>query len=464
MEIDEGNYKEKFGWQDRIEYTFKTRKGIDEEIVKEISRVKNEPEWMLEKRLIALKIFNSKPNPKWGVDLSNIDYNSIIYYAKPTEKKSSKWEDLPEEIRDTFDKLGIPEAERSFFLGTEAQYDSEVVYSHVKEMLEKQGAVFISTDDAVKKYPDIVKKYFGSVVPPTDNKFAALNTAVWSGGSFVYVPKGVKLSVPLQAYFRINAEGIGQFERTLIVADEGSEVTYEEGCTAPIYSSTSLHAGVVEIVALKGAHVRYITVQNWSKNIYNMVTQRAHAYENAYVEWIGADIGSKANMIYPCVMLKGRNAKGKIISVSLAGKDQVKDTGGKVYHLAPNTSSQIVSKSVSSSNGATTYRGLLHIAEGAENAIATMRCDSLLVGNESKTSTYPYIKISDESASVTHEATTGKIGDDQLFYLMSRGMSEEDATAMIVLGFIDPLAKELPFEYSIELKRLVEIDLSHAVG
>ncbi|MEM0150096.1 MAG: Fe-S cluster assembly protein SufB, partial [Candidatus Micrarchaeaceae archaeon] len=319
LEYNESNYKQKYGWSDKIDYAFKTRRGIDEEIVRQISASKNEPEWMLEKRLLAYKVFKSKPDPHWGADLGGIDYNSIYYYMKPTDRKSTSWEDMPKDIKSTFDKLGVPETEKKFFIGTEAQYDSEVVYSHVREQLEAQGVIFMSTDDAVKKHPELIKKYFGTVVPAADNKFAALNTAVWSGGSFVYVPKGAKVSMPLQAYFRMNAEEVGQFERTLIIADEGSEVTYTEGCTAPIYTKASLHAGVVEIIALKNAHVRYITVQNWSKNVYNMVNQRAHAYEGAFVEWIGADIGSKVNMIYPCVMLKEKGARGSILTVSIAG-------------------------------------------------------------------------------------------------------------------------------------------------
>ncbi|MGC8652252.1 MAG: Fe-S cluster assembly protein SufB [Candidatus Micrarchaeia archaeon] len=461
-QIDE--YKKKYGWNTRVNYAFKTRKGLDEEVVRQISVSKGEPDWMLEKRLTGYSVFKSRPDPTWGADLSGIDYDDIYYYMNPTDVTSNKWDDVPQEIKETFDKLGVPEAERKFFAGTEAQFDSEVVYSHVKAELEKQGIIFISTDEAVKKHPDLVKKYFGTVIPPNDNKFAALNTAVWSGGSFVYVPKGVKVAMPLQAYFRINAEKVGQFERTLIIADEGADVTYIEGCTAPIYMSASLHSAVVELIAMKGAHIRYVTIQNWSKNVYNLVTQRAHAYENASVEWIDANIGSKANMKYPSIFLKGRGARGSILSVAVAGRDQTQDSGGKVYHLAPDTTSQIVSKSVSSDNGLTTYRGLLEVSKDAENAKSAIRCDALLVSDDSRTNTYPYMKIKNASTTVTHEATTGRIGEDQLFYLMSRGMSEEEAMAMIVLGFLDPLARELPLEYSIELKRLIMLDMSNSVG
>jgi Fe-S cluster assembly protein SufB len=461
----QGNeYKKRYGFSDKFDYTFKTKKGIDESIVREISKIKGEPEWMLEKRLIGYSQFKLKPTPRWGADLSGIDYDDIYYYMEPTDKKSSNWKDVPEEIKNTFDKLGIPEAERKFFAGAEAQYDSEVVYSHVKEELSKDGVIFISTDEAVKKYPDLMKKYFGTVIPPTDNKFAALNTAVWSGGSFIYVPKGVKVKMPLQAYFRINTEKAGQFERTLIIADEGAEVTYIEGCTAPIYMSSSLHSAVVEIIALKGAHVRYVTVQNWSKNVYNLVTQRAFAYENASVDWIDANIGSKVNMKYPSVYLKEKGAKGSVLSVAIAGPNQIQDSGGKIYHLAPDTTSQIISKSVSAGNGMTTYRGLLHVSKNATNVKSTVKCEALLLDKESKTSTFPYMEINEENATITHEARTGKVGDEEMFYLMSRGLSEDEALTTIVMGFLDQLANELPFEYSIELKRLIKLDMPGSVG
>jgi Fe-S cluster assembly protein SufB len=462
--VKDAEYLAQYGFNDTFEYKFKTKKGLSEEIVREISAMKGEPEWMLDKRLAGYRQFLAKPTPQWGGNLNDIDYNDIYYYLKPTDKKGSNWEDVPEEIKRTFDRLGIPEAERRFFAGAEAQYDSEVVYSHIREDLAKDGVVFISTDEAVKKYPELVKKYFGTVIPPTDNKFAALNTAAWSGGSFIFIPKGVKVKLPLQAYFRINSEKAGQFERTLIIASEGADVVYLEGCTAPIYLSSSLHSAVVELVAHKGAHIRYVTIQNWSKNVYNLVTQRAIAYESAHVEWLDANIGSKLNMKYPSVYLKGKGAKGEILSVAVAGPGQVQDSGGKIYHLAPDTTSQIISKSVSSGDGITTYRGLLHIAENASNVKSTVRCDALLLDRESKTNTFPYMEIKRADATITHEASTGKVGEEQLFYLMSRGMSEEDALTTIVLGFIDPLAKALPLEYSLELRRLIKLDMSNSVG
>jgi Fe-S cluster assembly protein SufB len=463
---EEKTYSELYGFSDPTDkYTFKAPKGLSEAVVMEISKQKNEPDWMLKKRLDALKIFEKKNMPTWGADLSGIDFDDVYYYMKPTDKpKSDTWDKVPEDIKKTFDKLGIPEAERKFFAGAEIQYDSDVVYGHIRKDLEKQGVIFTDTDNAVKKYPELIKKYFGTVIPASDNKFSALNTAVWSGGSFIYVPKGVTVSIPLQAYFRINAEKAGQFERTLIVADEGSEVSYVEGCTAPIYISSSLHSAVVEIVAHKNAHVRYVTIQNWSKNVYNLVTQRAFAYENAYVEWIDANIGSKVNMKYPSVYLKERGAKGEVLSVAVAGNKQLQDSGGKIYHLAPDTTSRIISKSVSKGSGITTYRGLLHIAQNATNSKSIVRCDALLLDKEAKTNTYPYNEIKAEDATISHEATLGKIGDDQLFYLMSRGLSEEDALATIVLGFIEPLVKVLPMEYSVELKRLIKLDTSNSVG
>ena len=399
-----------------------------------------------------------------GGDLSDINFNDVYYYLKPKGGKSSSWDKVPEDIKRTFDKLGIPEAERKFFSGAEIQYDSEVVYGKVKEELEKQGVIFTDMDSAVKKYPELVKKYFGTIIPPTDNKFAALNTAVWSGGSFIYVPKGVKVAMPLQAYFRINAEKAGQFERTLIIADEDADVTYIEGCTAPIYMSSSLHAAVVELVAHKNAHIRYVTIQNWSKNVYNLVTQRAFAYENAYVEWIDGNIGSRVNMKYPSVYLKEQGAKGEVLSIAVAGEGQTQDSGGKILHLAPNTSSKIISKSVSKGSGVASYRGLLYISKDAANVKSTVRCDALLLDEHSKTNTYPYMEVYRDDATITHEAAVGKIGEEQLFYLMSRGMSEDDAVATIVLGFIEDLAKVLPLEYSLELKRLIKLDTSGGVG
>lgn len=460
----DADYKERYGFSDKTEYAYKTRKGLDEDIVKEISKIKGEPDWMLEKRLTGYKVFKSRPMPTWGADLSGIDFDDVYYYVKPGGKKEDAWEKVPEDIKRTFDKLGIPEAERKFFSGAEIQYDSEVVYGHVREELEKQGVIFTDTDSAIKKYPDLVKKYFGTVIPPSDNKFAALNTAVFSGGSFIYVPKGVKVAMPLQAYFRINAEKAGQFERTLIIADDGADVTYIEGCTAPIYMSSSLHSAVVEIVVNKDAHVRYVTIQNWSRNVYNLVTQRAFAYENAHMEWIDANIGSKVNMKYPSVYLKGRGAKGETLSVAVAGENQVQDSGAKMLHLAPDTVSKIISKSVSKKNGVSSYRGQLYISKDASNVKSTVRCDALLLDKESKTNTYPYMEIKREDATITHEAAVGKIGEEQLFYLMSRGLTEEEALTTAVLGFLDPLTKALPMEYSIELKRLIKLDTSNSVA
>ncbi len=388
----------------------------------------------------------------------------IYTYLKPKAREATNWDDVPKEIKDTFEKLGVPESERKFFAGAEAQFDSEAVYSSVKKELEKLGVIFTDTDTAVKKYPDIVKKYFGTIVPPLDNKFAALNTAVWSGGSFIYVPKGVKVTLPLQAYFRINAESAGQFERTLIIADEGSEVTYLEGCTAPIYSSTSLHSAVVEIYVAKDAHVRYITIQNWSKNVYNLVTQRAHVKENGHMEWVDFNIGSKLNMKYPSVFLMEPRAKGDILSVAVASANQVQDSGGKAYHLAPETVSKIVSKSISIGNGETTYRGLVHIAKNAENSISSTQCDAMMVDDASKTNTFPYTDIKNETSTLSHEASVGRIGQEQLVYLESRGIKEEDAKALILLGFIQPLTEVIPLEYSIELSRLIRLELQNAVG
>ena len=460
---EENEYLKLYGFRDKTEYS-EIQKGLSEGTVRFISKSKGEPDWMLDKRLAGYRTFVSKPVPTWGADLSKIDYDDIYYYLKPKANKSDAWENVPEDIKKTFDKLGVPEAERKFFAGAEAQYDSEVVYHHVKEELEKQGVIFTDTDTAVKKYPELVKKYFGTIIPPTDNKYAALNTAVWSGGSFIYVPKGVKVVMPLQAYFRINAEKAGQFERTLIVADEGADVTYIEGCTAPIYISSSLHSAVVEIVVHKNAHVRYVTVQNWSKNVYNLVTQRAYAYENAHMEWLDANIGSKTNMKYPSIFLKGSGSKGDILSIAVAGENQVQDSGGKVYHLAPNTTSQIISKSVSKGSGVASYRGLVHVDKRATNSSAAVKCDALLLDDSARTNTYPYEEIYADDAFVSHEAAVGRLGEDELFYLMSRGMKEDDAIATIVLGFIDPLVKALPLEYSLELKRLIKLDTTNAVG
>jgi Fe-S cluster assembly protein SufB len=454
----------KYNFRDIVDYEILLPKGLNEDIVREISRIKNEPSWMEEFRVKAFKIFMEKPMPTWGVDLSKLRFDEIHYYARPTSKKGRSWDEVPEYIKRTFERLGIPEAERKFLAGVGGQYDSEVVYHNLRKELEKQGVIFVDTDTAVREYPEIVKKYFGTVVPPNDNKFAALNSAVWSGGSFIYVPEGVKVEMPLQAYFRINAQNIGQFERTLIIAEPYSEVHYIEGCTAPIYLSHSLHSAVVEIIAKKGAKVRYTTIQNWSIDVYNLVTKRAHAYEEARVEWVDANIGSKATMKYPSVYLLGKYATAEIISVAFAGKGQHQDTGGKVIHLAPYTSSRITSKSVSKDGGRTTYRGLLHVAKGARGVKASVRCDALLLDEYSKTDTYPYVEILEDDATVTHEATVGKISEDQLFYLMSRGIPEVEALNMIVLGFFEPFIKELPMEYAVEMNRLLRLEMTGSVG
>ena len=457
------NYEAKYGFRTNVEYV-PFRKGLDEEVVKEISRLKHEPKWMLEKRLLGYKVFKSKPLPKWGPDLSGIDFDDIYYYRAPNAQKGASWEEIPDEIKQTFEKLGVPEAERKFFAGVEAQFDSNAVYANIRDQLEKLGVIFTDTDTAVKEYGDIVEKYFGTVIPPTDNKFAALNTAVWSGGSFIYVPKGVKVPLPLNAYFRINSESFGQFERTLIIAEEGADVVYTEGCTAPLYSTTSLHAAVVEVIAKKNAHVRYITVQNWSKNIYNLVTQRAHAYENASVEWYDMNIGSRINMKYPSIFLKEPNSKGEVISVALASDGQVLDSGGKIYHLAPNTSSRLISKSVAKGSGIASFRGLVSIAENAENAVASSSCNTLLLDTNTKTTTYPYFEIKNRTATVAHEAKVGKLSDKMLFYLKSRGISEDDAVSLVVFGFIKDFAEKLPLDYVLELKRLIKLNMAGSVG
>ena len=455
----------KYDFKDSTEmYVYLSKKGLSKGTVEEISKLKGEPQWMLDFRLRSYEIFMKKPMPSWGGDLGKIDFNNIYYYAKASEKTEKDWDNVPADVKKTFEKLGIPEAEKKFLAGVGAQYESEVVYHHLREDLAKQGVKFLDTDNALKEEPELFRKYFGKIIPPEDNKFAALNSAVWSGGSFIYVPKGVKVDLPLQAYFRINAKNIGQFERTLIIADEGSEVHYIEGCTAPVYSSESLHSAVVELIALKGAKLRYTTIQNWSNDVYNLVTKRAYAYEGARVEWIDGNIGSKLTMKYPGIYLLGQRAHGETLSVAFAGKNQHQDTGAKMVHLAPNTTSRITSKSVSKGNGRTTYRGLLHVAKGATNVKASVRCDALLLDDISKTDTYPYMEINQEDATVTHEATVGKIGDEQIFYLMSRGFSEEDALTLIVNGFIEPFTKELPMEYAVELNRLVKMEMDGSVG
>jgi len=455
----------KYDFKDSTEmYVHLSKKGLTKDTVKEISQLKEEPEWMLDFRLRAYDVFMKKPMPQWGGDLNKIDFQNIFYYAKASEKTEKNWDDVPENVKNTFDKLGIPEAEKKFLAGVGAQYESEVVYHSLREDLAKQGVLFLDTDTALKEQPELFKKYFAKIIPPEDNKFSALNSAVWSGGSFIYIPPGVKVDMPLQAYFRINAENIGQFERTLIIADEGSEVHYIEGCTAPVYSSESLHVAVVELVAHKDAKLRYTTIQNWSNDVYNLVTKRAYAYEGATVEWIDGNIGSKLTMKYPGIYLMGRKAYGETLSIAFAGKNQHQDTGAKMVHLAPDTTSKITSKSVSRANGRSTYRGLLKVAKGATNVKSTVRCDALLLDDTSKTDTYPYMEIDQEDATVTHEATVGKIGDEQIFYLMSRGFSEEEALSLIVNGFMEPFTKELPMEYAVELNRLIKLEMDNSVG
>ncbi|WP_048119414.1 Fe-S cluster assembly protein SufB [Nitrosopumilus adriaticus] len=455
----------KYDFKDSTElYVHLSKKGLSKETVISISKMKKEPDWMLEFRLRSFEIFMKKPMPTWGGDLSVIDFQNIYYYAKASDKVEKNWDDVPDNVKKTFDKLGIPEAEKKFLAGVGAQYESEVVYHSLREDLAKQGVLFLDTDAALHEHPEIFKKYFGKIIPPEDNKFAALNSAVWSGGSFIYIPPGVKVDMPLQAYFRINAENIGQFERTLIIADEGSEVHYIEGCTAPVYSSESLHSAVVELVAHKDAKLRYTTIQNWSSDVYNLVTKRAYAYEGATVEWIDGNIGSKLTMKYPGIYLMGERAYGETLSIAFAGKGQHQDTGAKMVHLAPNTTSKITSKSVSRLDGRSTYRGLLNVAKGATNVKATVRCDALLLDDTSKTDTYPYMEINQEDATITHEATVGKIGDEQIFYLMSRGFSEEEALSLIVNGFMEPFTKELPMEYAVELNRLIKLEMDDSVG
>ncbi len=455
----------KYDFKDSTEmYVHLSKKGLSKDTVIEISKMKNEPQWMLDFRLRSYEIFMQKPMPTWGGDLSTIDFQNIYYYAKASEKTEKNWDDVPDNVKKTFDKLGIPEAEKKFLAGVGAQYESEVVYHSLREDLAKQGVLFLDTDQALIDHPEMFKKYFGKIIPPEDNKFAALNSAVWSGGSFIYVPPGVHIDMPLQAYFRINAENIGQFERTLIIVDEGAEVHYIEGCTAPVYSSESLHSAVVELVAHKDAKLRYTTIQNWSSDVYNLVTKRAYAYEGATVEWIDGNIGSKLTMKYPGVYLLGERAYGETLSIAFAGKGQHQDTGAKMVHLAPNTTSKVTSKSVSRADGRSTYRGMLHVAKGATGVKSTVRCDALLMGDTSKTDTYPYMVIDQEDATITHEATVGKIGDDQIFYLMSRGFSEEDALSLIVNGFMEPFTKELPMEYAVELNRLIKLEMDDSVG
>lgn len=454
-----------YGWHDSDEAGKKARRGLDEDVVRYISAQKNEPEWMLEQRLKALNTFEKKPMPTWGPDLSYINFDDFKYYVRSTEKQATTWDDLPEDIKNTYDKLGIPEAEKQRLVaGVAAQYESEVVYLQIREDLETQGVIFLDTDTALKEHPELFQEYFGTVVPAGDNKFSALNSAVWSGGSFVYVPKGVHVEIPLQAYFRINTENMGQFERTLIIVDEGAYVHYVEGCTAPIYQSDSLHSAVVEIIVKKNARCRYTTIQNWSNNVLNLVTQRSKVEEGGTMEWVDGNIGSKVTMKYPAVWMVGPHAKGEVLSAAFAGEGQTQDTGAKMQHMAPYTSSNIVSKSVARSGGRAAYRGLVRVAANAHHSVSNVECDALLVDNISRSDTYPYNDIRNDHVSLGHEATVSQVSEEQLFYLQSRGIAEDEATAMIVRGFVEPIAKELPMEYALELNRLIELQMEGSVG
>ncbi|MBY0359060.1 MAG: Fe-S cluster assembly protein SufB [Candidatus Obscuribacterales bacterium] len=459
------DYKYGFHMQE-ADYTFKSGKGLTPEIVTKISQMKNEPEWMLKFRLRSLDIFNKKPMPTWGNTkmLEDIDFANIHYFVRATDKQGSDWEEVPDSIKQTFDRLGIPEAERKFLAGVTAQYESEVVYHSIREDLEKQGVIFKDMDTALRENEDIVRKYFGTIIPPADNKFAALNSAVWSGGSFVWVPAGVKVEIPLQAYFRINTENMGQFERTLIIAEPGSYVHYIEGCTAPTYSSDSLHSAVVELIAQPGSHIRYTTIQNWSNNVYNLVTKRAVAHEAAKVEWVDGNLGSKLTMKYPAIYLMGPKAHGEVLSIAFAGEGQHQDAGAKMVHFAPDTTSIIVSKSISKDGGRTSYRGLIKVYPEAHNVKSSVRCDALLMDEESRSDTYPTMEIEEKDVTIEHEATVSKVGEDQLFYLMSRGLTQEEATTMIVNGFFEPFTKELPLEYAVELNRLIAMNMEGSVG
>jgi Fe-S cluster assembly protein SufB len=462
-ELDLGKYQ--LGWSDVEDYVFKPRKGLSEEIVREMSAMKREPGWMLDFRLAALRRFERKPMMRWFAEkMPDLDFDDIYYYIKPTDTQVDDWDKLPENVKNTWDKLGIPQAERKYLAGVTAQYESEVVYHRNREDLERMGVLFTDMDTAVREHPEIVRKWFGKIIPPGDNKFAALNSAVWSGGSFIYVPPGVTVDMPLQAYFRINAENMGQFERTLIIADEGAQVHYVEGCSAPVYSSDSLHSAVVELVALPGSRITYTTIQNWSTNVYNLVTKRARAEAEAHVEWIDGNIGSRLTMKYPSVYLMGPKASGEVLSVAYAGAGQILDTGAKMYHCAPETSSTIVSKSISKDGGHAAYRGKVHVDEGARKSKSFVRCDALILDERSVSETKPYMEVEERDAEIGHEATVSKIGDDQLFYLMSRGLSETQAMGMIVNGFIEPITRTLPMEYAVEWSRLIELQMDGSVG
>ena len=462
-ELDLGKYQ--LGWSDVEDYVFKPRKGLSEEIVREMSAMKGEESWMLDFRLSALRRFERKPMVRWFAEkMPELDFDDIYYYIKPTDRQVNEWDQLPESVKNTWDKLGIPQAERKYLAGVTAQYESEVVYHRNREDLERLGVLFTDMDTAVREHPEIVRKWFGKIIPPGDNKFAALNSAVWSGGSFIYVPPGVTVDMPLQAYFRINAENMGQFERTLIIADEGAQVHYVEGCSAPVYSSDSLHSAVVELVALPGSRITYTTIQNWSTNVYNLVTKRARAEAESHVEWIDGNIGSRLTMKYPSVYLMGPKASGEVLSVAYAGAGQILDTGAKMFHSAPETTSTIISKSISKDSGRTTYRGKVHVDEGARRAKSFVRCDALILDEDSVSETKPYMEVEERDAEIGHEATVSKIGDDQLFYLMSRGLTESQAMGMIVNGFIEPITRTLPMEYAVEWSRLIELQMDGSVG
>jgi Fe-S cluster assembly protein SufB len=462
VDIDLGAYK--LGWHDEVDYTFRAKKGLSEDVIRDMSRMKGEPQWMLDFRLKAYQRFLRRPIPTWGGGglLEDIDFDDIYYYVKPEGTQAKDWDMVPESIKETYEKLGIPEAERKYLAGVSAMYDSETVYHRNREDLEKLGVLFCDMDTALREYPDIVKQYFGTVIPPNDNKFAALNSAVWSGGSFIYVPPGVHVDQPLQAYFRINSENMGQFERTMIIIDEGAFAHYIEGCSAPIYTTDSLHAAVVEIVVKRGGRCRYTTIQNWSNDVYNLVTKRAAAYGDATMEWVDANLGSKLTMKYPAVWLMEEGAHGEVLSIAFAGEGQLLDAGAKMVHVAPGTTSTIVSKSISKGGGRTSYRGLVRVEPGAEQARSFVRCDALILDEASRSDTYPYMEIEENDTQIGHEATVSKVGEDQLFYLMSRGLTEEEATSMIVAGFIEPIVRELPMEYAVEMNRLIELNMVEA--
>ena len=453
----------KYDFRNAEKYVFKSRKGLDKTIVAEISEMKREPAWMREFRLKSLEIFESKPVPRWGGDIA-IKFEDIYYYLKPTQGQVKSWDEVPAEIKNTFDRLGIPEAEKKFLAGVKAQYESEVVYGSLKEEMAKLGVIFTDTDSAVREHPDLVRQYFGTIIPAADNKFAALNSAVWSGGSFVYVPPGVKVEFPLQAYFRINAANMGQFERTLIIVDEGAQVHYVEGCTAPMYSTESLHSAVVEVIAKRGSRVRYTTIQNWANNIYNLVTKRAMAYGDLLVEWVDGNLGSRLTMKYPSIYLMEPGARGEVLSVAFASAGQHQDAGAKAVHCAPHTSSRIISKSVSRNGGRTSYRGLVRMCKGAKQSKSSVVCDALILDPKSRSDTYPYIEVEEPDVTVGHEACVSRIGEEQLFYLTSRGLTEAEAATMIVSGFIEPLVRELPMEYAVEMNRLIELQMEGTVG